>query len=159
MAEPLVERTLRVGARGGKLVAAALILTVALAACGPSAPKSIAIGTSPGWLSGPDCPQAHSPTAATVCVALKPGGRLAIMLWGSSSCPTVPTWMKVLSPVRIRVVTSDDYGHTACTSDLRSSTYVIKLDTRKVDVTQPLVVEVRLPLGRERTVIAAPAPG
>lgn len=154
-----MERTLRVAARGGELVIAAMILTVALAACGPSAPKSIAIGTSPGQLSGSDCPQAHSPTASMVCVALKPGGRLAIMLWGSSSCPTVPTWMKVLSRHRIRLVTSDDYGHAACTSDLRSSTSIIKLDARKVDVSQPLVVEVRLPLGYERTLIATPASG
>jgi hypothetical protein len=120
-----------------------------LASCGVLAahpPKSIAVKTVREQLPELNCTTAD-PLQGRVCAAIQPGARLAITLWGSGSCPTLPTSLVVLSPNRVRIVASDDWRNATCTADLSPTTSVVVLPRPAVDVTSPLTVDVLLPDG------------
>lgn len=101
----------------------------------PDGPKSIAVkqyrGTTPSPL--PELPE--------LVVSLRPDDRLAITTWGSSSCPTVPTQLKVRGRQHIQVSLSNAYKRM-CTMDMAPTTSEIALPRQRVDAKRPFTVDV-----------------
>lgn len=82
----------------------------------------------------------HGPEDGPIAV-LVTEDRLALTLWGSSSCPTVPTGSDIVDrhTVRISVRT---IGGPQCTADLAPTTSEIALDPAEVDTASSLGVTV-----------------
>ena len=119
----------------------------------PGGPRSIAVAQVRG---GP--PGAGEPVTiddAPVVAAIDDRGRLALTLWGSSSCPTVPTAFEVIGRHEVAVTLSDDYPGM-CTADYGPTTSFVALDPAAVDVTSDLLVRLSGVDGLPPTVTARP---
>ena len=87
----------------------------------------------------------HAAEGETSAVWLQQGGQLAITTWGSSSCPTVGTDIKVVEKAgegnTVEIVTKDYPEDQACTADFVPYTTVFwtPLD---VTTTEPLTVRI-----------------
>lgn len=103
----------------------AIALTVGVfASCGGDGrPESIAVSASPGvWPGTTTTP--GQPSARWV----ERGKTFAVTLWGSGTCPPVPTRVQADPAAgQIIVTISEDYKG-ACTADLGPYTSVVRLD-------------------------------
>jgi hypothetical protein len=104
----------------------------------PDDPKSIAVKQYRGSVSE------HLGDTPQLIVFLRPDGRLTLTMWGSGSCPTVPTDLKVLDRHHVQVTVSNQYKRM-CTMDYAPSTSEIALPKRRVDTAHPLTVDVKWP--------------
>lgn len=129
------------------ILTALLVMTVGCAD-GAEGPESV------GHVEGPDSiaeATLHQPVA--IDASGRPAARwrqprstIAVTLWGSSSCPTVPVDIDVdVDKGRIALTVSDDYeapeGEVwGCTGDLAPATYVVRLPERLNPVQQAVLI-------------------
>lgn len=103
------------------LTAALVVAAVAFSGCNSHQPRLVAITGSPGI--GHGIKTKGEPAAAWV----RRWNRIAITVFGSSSCPPVPTHVRVdVAQALITVTISDNYKGP-CTADLAPYTSVIEL--------------------------------
>jgi len=119
----------------------------------PGGPRSIAVEQVRGGPRGEFDPVDID--QAPVLAAIDTRGRLALTLWGSSSCPTVPVAIEFLGRHEVRVTLSDDYLGM-CTADYGPTTSFVALDPAVVDVTADLLVRLSGVEGLPPTVTARP---
>ena len=118
--------------RAWSLLVAGAVLVCASGGCS-SDPHSIAIRTYRGLPPGQALagePALGLVPAAGAFAALH-NGRLALTFWGSGSCPTVPTKLRVVDTKTIDVTVSRNYHHD-CDADLGPTTSELSLDEDKV---------------------------
>ncbi|MGP4031901.1 hypothetical protein [Pseudarthrobacter sp. 1C304] len=117
---------------------AALACTLAaglvLGAAGCAGSNSVADRTYRGVLAPPSVTPGVPPDPTTTAAPAPPGfetplagwvdrpRRFGVTLWGSSSCPAVPTRMEVEARDRVSI-TFEPAGQQACTADLAPTSY------------------------------------
>lgn len=128
-------------------------LAVGLVACSshapqPTPPHSIAVGhyrgVPPSAVTPSAVPTPQEPPgvpAGGVAAAWR-NGRLELAIWGSGSCPAVPTGVKARGQHAIEVTISEDYGNGPCTADLGPTTSIIDVPDEIAEA-DPLTVTVR----------------
>lgn len=121
-----------------KPVPAALTCAVAaglvLGAAGCAGQDSVADRSYRGVVAPPSVTPGASPDPATTAAPAPPGlgtplagwvdrpRRFGVTLWGSSSCPAVPTRMEAEARDRVSI-TFEPAGQQACTADLAPTSY------------------------------------
>jgi hypothetical protein len=132
------------------------LLGVLLAGCvsGPARPHSVAVTAYPGLPSGLVVPS--GPALPAAVAVLQPGGRLALAVWGSGSCPAVPVAVDVVGRHAIRI-TVDNHYQGACTADYTATTSIVQLDPTRVDTTAELTITLDGGGSQPSTLIARPA--
>jgi hypothetical protein len=106
---------------GATLTAALVVAAVAVTGCNSHQPKSVAITGSPGI--GYGIRTKGEPAAAWV----RRWNTIAVTVFGSSSCPPVPTHVRVDADQGLITVTISDNYKGPCTADLAPYTSVIEL--------------------------------
>lgn len=137
--------------RAGFAAAAALASVLLLAACGPGAGPienytGEPVSDHPGDAEGnTETEPGEEPSEGLAAAWLQQGGRLAVTIWGSSTCPSVGREIRVIDPAgegnRVAVDLVQRPEDEVCTMDYVPHTTVFwtPLD---VTTTEPLVVEV-----------------
>ena len=123
---------------------AILGILASLAACSPS-PDSIAESEHEGGLprdaviSSPSPPSQHQAYPFPSAGWLNNGNRIAIVLAGSSSCPSFPSSIEVVDKHRMKIGVSTRGGPN-CTADLAPRTYVIRTPA-EIDTSSDVTIE------------------
>ena len=120
------------------VLAAGIVLGVAGCA-GPPGPPGPADRSYRGVVASPSVTPRPSPDPSTTAVPGPPPGlgtplaawvqkprRFGVTLWGSSSCPAVPTRMEATARDRVSI-SFEQAGEKACTADLAPMTYEFKV--------------------------------
>lgn len=128
---------------GGLLVA----LSVSLAAC--SAPETVAVESyAPNKvLEGSIVYTDDRRDLPLAAGSLDDTGRLLITMYGSSSCPDIPTDLQQITSGKINI-RFEELGAGGCTADLAPLTHVFELP-EQVRTNTPLEVEIESPTVRE----------
>ena len=141
---------------------------IALAGCGGSHASSS--GPRPHSHDPPAVAPLHAPRVRHFAQLLSPT-RLGIVTTGSSSCPSVPDELVVVTPHNIRIhltVGSWDRGKLVehpppggvCTADYGTTQMVLTIDPKLIAVQRPLTVEFLYPDSKKPLVrVAAPLNG
>jgi len=113
-------------------------------------PVSVAASSYRGLPPGlPEPPAVGSPAAVWT------DGRLALVLWGSGSCPPVPVALEARGTDTVEITVSSGYGGV-CTADYAATTSVLELPGT-VATAGPLTVRLRFDRGG-RTELTVPRP-
>lgn len=113
----------------------ALAAGIVLGVAGCAGPPSAADRSYRGVVVSPSVTPRPSPDPSTTAVPGPPPGfgtplaawvekprRFGVTLWGSSSCPAVPTRMEATARDRVSI-SFEQAGEKACTADLSPTTY------------------------------------
>ena len=143
----------------------ALAAGIVLGATGCAGQPGAADHSYRGVVASPSVTPHSSPDPSTTAVPAPPPGlgtplaawvekprRFGVTLWGSSSCPAVPTRMEATAPDRVSI-SFEQAGEKACTADLAPMTYEFKVPAGADTV--PLTVILRRRPGRDHTHIRA----
>ena len=122
-----------------RALACILATGVVLGAAGCAGPPSAADRSYRGVVAAPSVTPGASPDPSTTAVPGPPPGlgtplaawlekprRFGVTLWGSSSCPAVPTRMEATARDRVSI-SFEQAGEKACTADLAPMTYEFKV--------------------------------
>lgn len=104
------------------LIAVAFVVSMSIAACGTDPPSSVADRTSRGLPDSYEVPVGAQglPDPSVAATWIERGRRFAVITWGSSTCPLVPTTLAMDEQVTIGFESSDE---DVCTADLGPTTH------------------------------------
>ena len=146
---------------------------------GPLAALGLALVGCAGSATYPTRPSSYVPRVVPVGRNVRLEGqaqflsptRLAIVTWGSGSCPTVPDRVTVVSPdsIRIHLVTGSWrtegtrevlVAHLppegACTADLRTTQMAVAIDPNRIDVHRRLTIRLYYRDSKKPATVTAP---
>ncbi len=133
---------------------AAAVSVILAAGCGDKGPNSVADrtyrGVPAGLLTFGD---GTDPVAV-----IEPDDKLALAVWGGSSCPSVPVAFDILNRHEVGVTLVEN-GARVCTADLGPTTSEFSLDSQAVDTGSDIRVVIRQAGRQPVTVIAHPPSG
>jgi len=111
----------------------------------PTVPVAAAEGADEGEEAEPELEEIEVPEGETSAVYLDYGDRLAVVTWGSSTCPVVGTDIVVLEDAdsgnSVRVETEPIPDDAVCTADFVPHTTIFGTP-ENLTTTQPLRVEI-----------------